>query len=274
MLVPNDTSSKLIKDLIKHSGIRNIIKKESDSVYLHHDINKVLEQGVYEKDHRKYLEIFFQFYRNKRFIEEVIQEKINLSKPNFKVIRQKPEREYVVIFPGAGFQERIWNAENFGKVCRKISENTDLGILICGDDSDSKAAEIITKESGSDKIKDLTGTTSLSELINLIANAKLLISNETCAVHIAASVDTKAVCISNGNHIGRFNPYPEDISKNIETIYPSEITDGFGRFPELVKEYHYLSYVNINSITSEDVYQKAEMILTSKSMKKYSDKEI
>ncbi len=274
LLVPNDTSSKLIKDLINHSGIRNIIRKESDSVYLHQDINKVLENGSYEKDHRKYLEIFFQFYRNKRFIEEVIQEKINLSKPFFKVIRQKPEREYVVIFPGAGFQERIWNAENFGKVCRKISESTDLGILICGNDSDRKAAEIITKESGSDKIKDLTGKTSLSELINVIANAKLLISNETCAVHIAASVDTKAVCISNGNHIGRFNPYPEDISKNIETIYPSEITDGFDRFPELVKEYHYLSYVNINSITPEDVYQKAEMILTSKSMKKYSDKEI
>lgn len=271
MLIPNDTTSKLILDLKKHSGVRNIIEKESDSVYLHQDIKKVLEKVTYEKDHRKYLEIFFQFYRNKRFAEEVILKKINLSKPFFKISKQKPEREYVVIFPGAGYQERVWLAENFGKVCRKISENTDLDIFVCGNKSDSKAAKIIIEKSGNGNIKDLTDATSLSELINLIANAKLLISNETCAVHIAASVETKTICISNGNHIGRFNPYPEEISKNIETIYPLEITNGFNRFPELINEHHFLSSVNINTITPEEVFEKAEKHLMLKQLRKYSD---
>lgn len=273
MIIPNDTTSKLIMDLKKHSGVRNIIEKESDSVYLHHDIKKVLEKETYEKDHRKYLEIFFQFYRNKRFAEEVIGKKINLSKPFFKISKQKPERDYVIIFPGAGYQERVWLAVNYGKVCRKISENTDLDIFVCGNKSDSKAAKIIIEESGNGKIKDLTDATSLSELINLIANAKLLISNETCAVHIAASVETKTICISNGNHIGRFNPYPEEISKNIETIYPLEITNSFNRFPELINEHHFLSTVNINSITPDEVFEKAEKHLKLKPAKKYSDVE-
>ena len=274
MIIPNDTTSNLIMDLKKHSGVRNIIEKESDSVYLHHDIKKVLEKDTYEKDHRKYLEIFFQFYRNKRFAEEIIQEKINLSKPFFKISKQKPEREYVVIFPGAGYQERVWLAKNFGIVCRKISENTDLDIFVCGNKSDRKAAKIIIEESGNGSTKDLTDATSLTELINLIANAKLLISNETCAVHIAASVETKTICISNGNHIGRFNPYPEEISKNIETMYPLEITNAFNRFPELINEYHFLSSVNINSITPEEVFEKTEKYLMLKPVSKYSKEEI
>lgn len=274
LIIPNDTSSKLVKDIKKHSGIRNVIEQKSDSVYLFEDIKTALRGDYYGKDHREYLMTFFQFYRNKRYIEKVLNEKLSISKPYFKLKREKQKRDYVVIFPGAGFKARAWDAKNFGKVCMKISEITDLDIIVCGNNYDRIAAKIIIEESGNSNIKDMTGKTSLAELINLIANAKLLISNETCAVHIAVSTDTNAICISNGNHIGRFNPYPAEISDLAETIYPAEVTEKFSRFPELINEYHLLSHVNINSIDPEDVMAKAEKYLIKNSKKKYSDEKL
>ena len=42
---------------------------------------------------------------------------------------------------------------------------------------------------------------------------KLLISNETSAIHIAAALDVQSICILGGGHYGRFTPYPLDSYK-------------------------------------------------------------
>jgi ADP-heptose:LPS heptosyltransferase len=57
----------------------------------------------------------------------------------------------------------------------------------------------------------LAGKTSLPEFVEVIRQARLLISNETSAVHIAAAVKTPSVCILGGGHFGRFLPYPEKV---------------------------------------------------------------
>jgi ADP-heptose:LPS heptosyltransferase len=56
-------------------------------------------------------------------------------------------------------------------------------------------------------ITNLIGATSLSELASIIKGARLLIANETSAIHIAAAVSTSAICVLGGGHYGRFMPY-------------------------------------------------------------------
>ena len=70
------------------------------------------------------------------------------------------------------------------------------------------------------EVLDLTGKIDLVSLIDLIGSADLLVSNDTSAVHVAAATGAKAVCVSNGNHFKRFNPYPSELSGNILTLYP------------------------------------------------------
>ena len=85
-----------------------------------------------------------------------------------------------------------------------------------------------------------------------------LISNETCAVHIGAAVNTNTICISNGNHFGRFTPYPEKITRFVKTIYPPEISDEFQNYFALVKKFHIISDVDINKITPQLMFEESK----------------
>lgn len=263
----NDTGSNLLTNLINYSGAKKIIQKKSSSVFFFNEIeNELKNETYYDKNY--YLCKFFQFTRNKQFAEEITESKVELSRPVINVNKKKSEKKYVVLFPGAGDSLRKWSASNFAEIAKKISEISDAEIVICGDKTDKDTAMIIKTKSGIKNITDKTGMTSLTELTEIINNATLLISNETCAVHIAVSVNTNTVCISNGNHIGRFNPYPAEISTCIETIYPPEIMCEMEKFPELVKRFQIKSNIDINKITTDRVFEKVSIFLNGKHKRK------
>ena len=73
------------------------------------------------------------------------------------------------------------------------------------------------------RLLDFAGEITLNKLIEIIGNAELLISNETVAPHIAVAVNCQFICISNGNHYGRFHPYPEEIFNGGYYVYPPQI---------------------------------------------------
>jgi len=59
------------------------------------------------------------------------------------------------------------------------------------------------------RVENLCGTTSLTELVDIISKAKLLITNDSSALHIAACLNTQTICLLMGRHYGRFAPYPK-----------------------------------------------------------------
>jgi ADP-heptose:LPS heptosyltransferase len=67
-------------------------------------------------------------------------------------------------------------------------------------------------------VLNLAGKTTLIDLAELIRAAKLLIGNESGAVHLAAAVGTPSVSIVGGGHYGRFIPY--DIAADDECVAP------------------------------------------------------
>ena len=73
---------------------------------------------------------------------------------------------------------------------------------------------------------NLVDKTTLTELIEIIRLARILISNDTSAIHIAAGVDTQSVCILGGGHYGRFLPYPD----SIEGIKPAIVINKMSCF--------------------------------------------
>jgi len=56
-------------------------------------------------------------------------------------------------------------------------------------------------------IIDLTGKTSVSDVIDIIGNAKLVVANDSSGVHIAAATRTPVVATVGGWLYGRFLPY-------------------------------------------------------------------
>ena len=81
----------------------------------------------------------------------------------------------------------------------------------------------------------------------------MLISNDTGAIHFAAAVNTAFLCISNGNHLGRFLPYPKEVFGKAFYIYPPAIMNELHNFDKLKEKYRFKSDLNINEIQPEKV---------------------
>ncbi len=167
----------------------------------------------------------FEFYRNQIFTAKLIDDRYvnSLLWLGDNYSYQQKNKKTIVIFPSAGNLHRRWSTKNYAELIHLISkEITAVEFCIAGNKTDTVLAKEIMgfAKDTSAHISDYTGKTNLSQLVDLLKHATLLISNETSAVHIAAAVQLPVICISNGNHFGRFNPYPKELRNNIETIYP------------------------------------------------------
>ena len=121
------------------------------------------------------------------------------------------ERDYFIVFPGAGSPKRKWPAERFAEAARSIAEQTGLQLLICGSAGEAALAQEVINLSGLLDALQLAGRTTMPEFVELVRGARLLIGNETSAVHVAAAVGTPSICLLGGGHFNRFVPYPESV---------------------------------------------------------------
>jgi ADP-heptose:LPS heptosyltransferase len=182
--------------------------------------------------------VFFEFDRTRFFFETVLDGAVDLYGPQLPVSEDKSG---IVIFPGAGVIKRSWEREKFVELIKQIKANSDDEIVLAGGPSETEVGEYIVAAFPAGGITNQINKTSLTELVELISEAKLIISNETSAIHIAAATKTKAVCILGGGHFGRFAPYPaymenapicvyhpmECFNCNWNCIYPTTATEPY-----------------------------------------------
>ena len=140
----------------------------------------------------------------------VLQDQLSLELPHeFSALMAG--QPYFVLFPGASFAGRLWPAERYVELASRIYEITGWVGLICGGRSESLQAARMWQTAKS-PLFNWVERTDLTQLAAVLAHAKLLIGNETSAVHIAAGVGTPSVCILGGGHYGRFVPYDVEVS--------------------------------------------------------------
>ena len=186
-------------------------KIESDKYYT----NLIRDEVTYQ----------FEFERNKVLFEACLKSSIRMFKPKIALQKKHEFKNSIVIFPGASQVWKQWPATAYAETCSFLLKKTQSEFLICGSPADKELAEHIrTLNSQWNRIKNFAGKTSLLELAQILASCRLLISNDTSAVHIAAAVGTKAiVAISAGNHYGRFLPYPHVADQRMACVFPYPI---------------------------------------------------
>jgi ADP-heptose:LPS heptosyltransferase len=172
-------------------------KKLADS--WHTELIPALGQPMTELERNA--EFFQQLSRKSH---QVDYPKLNLPN-NVSSITWK-NREYYVLFPGAGAALRRWPVEFFAEIANRIFDKTGLTGVLDGLPNEKCLANSIQDLS---KAPLEWAGTKLSELPELLKNANFLVSCETSAVYIAAAVGTPVVCILGGIDFGRFLPYPE-----------------------------------------------------------------
>ena len=137
---------------------------------------------------------------------------------------QKPFPNYIVLFPGASAGSKRWPPHHFAQFVKQIRGKSGIPILIAGSEGDSVFANEIIKLGGTQNegsLLNYCGKTTLIELMDLIRMSDFLISNDTSAAHMAASMGVSVFALANGNKFGRFFPYSPEF-KNVSAFYPAK----------------------------------------------------
>ena len=135
-----------------------------------------------------------------------IYPKLNLPK---SMMQQLHEGDFFyVLVPGASTNLKKWPPECFAKLAEKIFRHTNWPGIICGTQKEHLLSENILKHCNA-PLKNMSGQTSLPELVRLLDQCQITISNDTGTAHISSAVETKTLCVLGGGHFGRFAPYPE-----------------------------------------------------------------
>jgi len=227
---------------------------------------KNISDGYYTKLVPAKGELIFEFSRNKEFFEIFLHVRLDIKKPHInlkpKKLPFKLPQKYAILFIGASSSFRKWNIERFARVGEYLKERYSYEIVLCGAPSDSKEA-LKFGEYFKDEYIDLVGKTSLVDLLHVIYNGNIIIANETSAPHFAVALEMANIfVISNGNHYGRFTPYPKDVSENYHVIYHPKIEKDLDDYKKLSNSYGFGSDLNIDDITKGMVIAKINSIIT------------
>jgi ADP-heptose:LPS heptosyltransferase len=226
---------------------------------------KLFTDNYYTKLITQKEENLFEFYRNKEFFERLLKKKIDITKAvlNFNSVQLNLPlmKDYILIVPGAQEKVRRWSYKKFAELIKLLLEAYQYNILLVGSPSEKEITNNIFNEIKSNRVQDYVGKTNLPEFGKIISEAKLLISNDTSAIHFAAALNISFICISNGKHLGRFNPYPDEMNLKCIFIYPDKLEQRIYSNNVNYDEFRTSSNYNINEISTEKVFSAVKKIL-------------
>lgn len=117
------------------------------------------------------------------------------------------ERNFVVIHPGCGIHGyyRQWDVERYAEVAKHITSKYNLKIVVTGSKDDIKITQSFKKLH--DDCLDLSGKTSIYELIALLSLAKFVICGNTGVLHIAAALGIPTIAIHGPTNAKKWGPW-------------------------------------------------------------------
>jgi len=138
---------------------------------------------------------------------------------------QITDSNYAVFVPGARRKFKCWPVERFAALAERIRSELHLHLVAVGSSPEKPLIQEL-KTLSTAPIADLAGKTSLPELVAILKNAALVISNDTGPGHIAAALDKPLVMMFDRINPARLAPYKRDHCDpkySIKTITVQEV---------------------------------------------------
>lgn len=158
-----------------------------------HDFN---EKGRVANFSRIYASIYQSFLGKQ---PEIMPSKIDIDPYSEKSVRKILERnntsigQYAVLAMGGRTPVRWWPVSRFAEVGKEIKK-FGFSVVLIGTPSEKELSIKFKKISGIDVV-DLIGELNVKELISVINNSFLVITNDTAPVHLAIALKKPSVCI-------------------------------------------------------------------------------
>ena len=121
------------------------------------------------------------------------------------------KEDIIVIHPWTSDPVKQWPVERFCALALRITKKTGSNILIVGGPEESQKGKMF--DSLDNRIKNLTGETTLIELAQILKKSKLLISGDSGPVHMACAMGTPVIALFRNDILGkgpkRWGPWGE-----------------------------------------------------------------
>jgi ADP-heptose:LPS heptosyltransferase len=115
---------------------------------------------------------------------------------------------YVCLHPGASRPSRRWPAERFAAIADRLTRH-GLPVLVTGSAKERDLARTVRRHMRQrlrESARDLTGRTGVGTLAALYRQARLVVTNDTGASHVAAAVRAPSVVVSSSPDPWRWAP--------------------------------------------------------------------
>ena len=114
---------------------------------------------------------------------------------------------WLALVPGARWANKRWPQEHFAELVRQLaSEHRDVRFAILGGRDDGPFAAAIAR-AAPERCLDLTGATSLPEMIEWVRLCELTITNDTGPMHVAAALGKPVVALFGPTAPWQTGPY-------------------------------------------------------------------
>jgi heptosyltransferase-2 len=121
-----------------------------------------------------------------------------LAQSTAKKLDLPTDNKVLILCPGAEFGDaKQWPSENFANLC-VLAAKEGWQIWVVGSSNDRQVAiDIIDRLDSTTRlsIRDITGRTSLNQVIDLLSLADAVVSNDSGLMHIAAAVGSPVLAI-------------------------------------------------------------------------------
>ena len=197
----------------------------------------------------------FEFRRNQLFTEFIIGNPSGIT--NTKIpgnllpaLHIALPEKYVVVFPGSRSRNRIWPTAHFIAVSNFLFQQYGFTMVVSGTGSDAEYTTAFCNQYTHPYI-NLSGKTSLPEILTLLKNAQCLLSVDTGSVHLAAAVGCTVFGIFNGSQYKRFAPYPKEMAPNFFAVYPDAAEKDFVNFEAVKEKYEFVIDTQYKDVPAE-----------------------
>jgi ADP-heptose:LPS heptosyltransferase len=217
VIAPSRTRPLLVDDLCMLAAAPlNSLGSENTTV--HASWSRVSD-GLYTSLFKPSHALMHEFHFNAEFAEWACGIRYSGNRPRIEHRFPRPVAgPYIICFVGASARSKRWPIKRWIEFIALHRREYFSKIFLAGNSkAERERVRIIQRRTGVDSI---AGRVALSELLHWVAGADAVVTNDTMAAHMGASLGTPTVIIANGLNYMRFSEYLNAGIDRVATIYP------------------------------------------------------
>jgi glycosyltransferase involved in cell wall biosynthesis/ADP-heptose:LPS heptosyltransferase len=190
----------------------------SQNTFRHHSWNS-LSDSLYTSLYQPEDPFIHEFLFNRFFANWSCDLNYQIDYPDLPFQEKRlVDGEYILCFIGAATNSRRWPAPNWIDFIHLVKQrHPEWKLVISGGAAEESMGAEICQATGA---LQFAGRVSMLETVNLLSNSLAVVSNNTMAAHLSASLHKPTVIVTNGDNYLRFTEYERAGLNGVRTIYP------------------------------------------------------